>query len=271
MAHTPNTNRSAARCSRRDQRTNYFMRCFNAMRANGLTFSARRASGVILPMIAAVLLLAAAAKVGHAQSDCPTLTGDCNTWTEVTVITSMDGHPLNGPDSALCGQEPPVSCCLLMNFCYECCHGVVETFLEKVEPISTACTSYTVQQMIDFADWYASYWAIYQYLGQGGACDITSYDCPTQYLEVESYTPGCWKLISNLTADYVYEQCSGTGYMCQTDFNVCWDPITHTLDTSNYTTFTSGIPTCTTPPDTGSWTMGTCYTINCPNGYGGEE
>lgn len=88
-----NTNRSAARCSRRDQRTNSITRCFDAMRSNSLTFSARRASGVILPMIAVLLFLATAPKVGWGQSSCPSISGDCNSWNgPITITVSMAGE-----------------------------------------------------------------------------------------------------------------------------------------------------------------------------------
>src|ERR1039458_4299146 len=111
-------------------------------------------------MLAAIILLAAAPRMGRGQCPapcseapaCPTFPGDCNTWTQACITTSMDGSPLYGPDSTSCGAT---TCCLTMTFCYECCNGVVETVLDQIIPCSN-CSGVTPQQMIDFTAWYAS-------------------------------------------------------------------------------------------------------------------
>jgi len=266
MISTKKTGTSAARCNSQ----------ISSLRlASGLSqtiHSARRASGVILPMIAGMLLLIAMPKMGRAQCpsapDCPTFPGDCNTWAQVCVTTSMDGSPLYGPDSGSCGGMP-TTCCLTMTFCYECCHGVVETVLDQIIPGSN-CTGVTPQQMINFAAWYASIWSIYEYMGGGGACDPKLAVCPTTNLEVELYTASCWK---NLLAGNIYQRCvPDSACYCQTAYNVCWNPLTNSLDTSNYNTTQVGSCSCTTPPPPGiPWTPGVCYEIDCPNGHGGQE
>ena len=181
MAHTPNTNRSDARCSRRDQRTipitSRFIDMSNHGRGSGLIFSARRARRTILAF-AAFIVLAAAPRIGWGQGSCPTLPApDCNMWHgPITLTVSMAGEgasalgssdglpPYGNPFdvtvytivlsiSTTLAPTPPYTfhCCLSITFCYECCNGVLETYLEQVTPLSAPCDGITPQDMISWA------------------------------------------------------------------------------------------------------------------------
>lgn len=215
---------------------------------------------------AAVLLLAAVPKVGWGQS-CPTLPGDCNLWNHVTLTTAMNGTPFGSPDSATCGENTSNTCCISITFCYECCNRVIETYLISIIPGSSGCADTTPQQMIDFADWYIGQWALYEYLGGGGECDPEQNPCD-QNLIVDVYSASCWYLASDLTAP-VYVGCEPDTCYCQTAYNVEWcDGV---LTYGPYNTTRVGSCVCTPAPPPGTpWALGPCYTINCPNGKGGD-
>lgn len=230
---------------------------------------ASSAGRLILPMLAAILIMASAPRMGRTQPPCPTLPGDCNTWTQITVTTSMDGTPLNGPDSGLCTSGLSPTCCLSITFCYECCNGVVETYLEQVLPVSAGCAGVTPDQFIDFADWYATVWSINEYMGGGGACDVKNNPCPGSHLVVETFTPHCWEL-NNIVGNGVYVWCGDDGCYCQTDYNACWDGTK--IEYSNYVQFTVGACACTPEPiPPAPWIPMTCYSIPCPDGKGGHQ
>jgi hypothetical protein len=200
-----------------------------------------------------------------AQS-CPGQIVGCPAWTQVTVITSTDGTPLNGADSALCAGSSPTCCCVSITFCYVCCAGVIYTDLDDVQP-NANCTL-SPDQLIDFADWYASTWALYQYFGQGDGCDPKQNPCPS-WTEIVFDAAECWEL-NTIVGNNVYTQCAADNCECETTCQVCWNPVTMQLTYSNYEHTTRG-GTCDCPPEpTGAWTPNTCYTILCPDGKGGH-
>ena len=180
MAHTPNTNRSGARSSRWDQRTIPITNRYLDMRMNGRMSLAWRAKW-FLPVLAAMLMLAAMPKAGRAQ--CPAPIVDCPAWNHATITTSTDGTPLNGADSALCTGISPTVCCVQIDFCYLCCNGVISTFLNSVAP-NSHCT-WSPQQLIDFGAWYIGQWAVEQYFNGGGTCDPKLSTCANPTVEIE--------------------------------------------------------------------------------------
>ncbi len=198
-----------------------------------------------------------------AQSSCPGQIVGCDPWTQVTITTSTDGSPLNGPDSALCTGTHPTVCCVQITFCYVCCHGVISTFLNSVAP-NTNCTM-SPQALIDFAAWYCGVWALEQYLGDGGACDVKQSTCALPTVHVEISNAECWE---ELPSAVVYQGCS-EDCGCKTTFDACWNGTN--IVYSNYHTVTTGSGcSCPTKPVFPiPWTLGTCYLIDCPNGMGG--
>ncbi len=260
-----NTNRSAARCSRRDQRSNSITHCFDAMRSNSLIFSARRASGVILPMIAALLLLATVPQMGLAQSNCPTPPSGCPSYTEAIVMASIGGSPLGAPDSASCPGGS--SCCAVLSICYMCCGGQIYSSVGGIDVQNNNCLGYTADQLLDWAQWYAEWYAIYQYYGQGGTCDPKlNSTCPGGSTVVNGIFSQCWEL-NTVTGNDVYTSCQNGGY-CNISFNLCYNPITGQLQTSDYTYSSTGSTCPTEPVPPNPWTANTCYTVLCPDGRG---
>jgi hypothetical protein len=278
MANMPNTRRAeAAQSMRPVQRTNSITRCFIAMRKSGLNFSAGRArrtpTGVAA--LAAMALLCCFTilinTTSRAQTCSPSAPPGCS-WNTMTVTTSMDGSPLNGPDSVTCSGTP-IGCCVAITFCYMCCNGNIMVDLQSVQPLNTNCTGITPDQFIDFGTWYAEVWSIYQYFGQGGTCDPKNQICPNGTTQVLSYVSNCWKL-NNVVGDHVYTQCN-SGCTCNISFDVCWNPMTHQLQYSNYMYSQTGSdcpPICAPEPSGGDpCTPSICYVINCPDGKGGHQ
>ena len=203
------------------------------------------------------------------KAQCPGPVLGCPAWTSVTVTTSTDGTPLNGPDSASCTGSSPSGCCVAITFCYLCCNGVLTTYLDYVEPLNSNCTL-TADQLIDFADWYAGTWALYQYFGQGGGCDPKQTPCPTS-LQMVFDVAECWEL-NTIVGNNVYTRCSDDySCACETTCDVCWNPITMKLTYSNYAHTTRG--TCDCPPEPlppATWAANTCYMILCPDARNGH-
>jgi hypothetical protein len=238
------------------------------MRKNGLNFSARRASGVILPMIAALLLLAAVSQMGLAQgSYCPVPPTGCS-YTYTTVLASIGGTPLNAPDSSTCPGG--VSCCAILTICYMCCDGEIYSSLKGIDIQNNNCLGYTADQLLDWAQWYAEWYAIYQYYGQGGTCDPKlGLVCPAGSTVINSIFSSCWEL-NTVTGYDVYTACQD-GYTCNISFDVCYNPITGKLQDSNYS-YSSSTPTCPAEPVVPHpWVINTCYAVPCPDGKGGHQ
>jgi hypothetical protein len=241
MAHTPNTNRSTARCSRRDQRTNYFMRCFNAMRANGLTFSARRASGVILPMIAAMLLLAAAPREGWSQPACPAnLPPPCTPWSSDYVTAPVGSG----------------GCSVNCYYCYCYCSGTVHVFITEVIPNNSFCDGIDPQILIDAGVDSAIAKAI-----RIGAGPIPI--CPGQSEEVTKDIPSCWE-VNAVSGQNEYTGCSASGCYCEITEDVCFNSTTGNPVFSNCSSSQIGSCSCTADPWPIAWVTGTCYALTCP-------
>jgi hypothetical protein len=238
MAHTPNTNRSAARCSRPAQRTNYFMRCFNAMRANGLTFSARRASGVILPMIVAMLLLATAPRMGWAQ--CPT-----------SSPPAPDPSTCPWNTNSITITVPGTSCTEVVSYCWRVCGGGQnEVWVYSIQP-GSGCGGLAPSVLIN--------------AGLQAATDTMLIDhsgmavCPgiDPIAQVSEYIPTCWQQF--LSGEIAPAECS-TDCICTTTCNVCMDTTTETVTYSDCSTTHTG--TCVCTPDPGyPWLAGVCYTV----------
>ena len=188
------------------------------------------------------------------RAQCPTFSGDCNTWTSTTQTFTMTG-----------------GCQLQVTFCYECCHNVIETVLQSVLPVMPGCSSGNPQDWIDFAAQQASLWAIGNYEGGGGGCDVKTYPCPTQYLVCQLYSRQCWEL-NNIVGNNVYIWCPTDTCYCQTSYNACWDKNTNSLVTSSFSTTEVGDCGCTpAPPDGTPWTPNVCYSLACPDGMGGHQ
>ncbi len=204
----------------------------------------------------------------RAQSSCPGRIENCDPWTQVTITTSTDGTPMNGADSALCAGSSPTVCCVSITFCYVCCAGVIYTYLGEVAP--NAHCSLTPDQLIDFADWYATRWALYQYFGQGGGCDPKQNPCPNS-VQVIAYVKECWEF-NTLVGPGVYTQCAADNCECETTYDACWNPVTMQLQYTNYAHTTINTP-CDCPPEPtppAVWMPNTCYSILCPDGMGGH-
>lgn len=205
--------------------------------------------------LAAAALLCCSAIFGstaRAQT-CPTFPLDCNTWTSATQTFTMSG-----------------GCKVQVTFCYECCKNVIETVLQSVLPVGSTCTGSTPQDWIDFAAQQASLWAIGNYEGGGGGCDVKTYPCTSQVLVCQLYSKQCWEL-NNIVGKGVYIWCPGDTCYCQTSYDACWDKSTNSLVTSNFVTNDVGTCVCTPPPPPGTaWTPGVCYDLACPDGNGGH-
>ena len=266
MAHTPNTNRSGARSSRWGQRTIPITNRYLNMRMNGRMSLARRAKW-FLPVLAAMLMLAAMPKTGRAQ--CPTSAPTGCGWIPATITTSMDGTPLNGADSLSCTGMSPTGCCVAISFCYMCCNGQIQVILNGIETLNSNCIGMTADQLIDFATWYAEVWSINQFFGQGMGCDPKLSPCPA-FTQVLSYASSCWKL-NTIVGDRIYTMC-GDACVCNISFDVCWNTSTMQLQYSDYTYSQTG-PSCppTCPNEPSIWTPNTCYNIPCPDGKGGHQ
>ena len=202
-----------------------------------------------------------------AQSSCPGQIVGCDPWTQVTITTSTDGSPLNGPDSGLCTGAHPTVCCVQITFCYVCCHGVISTFLNSVAPNSN-CTM-SPQALIDFAAWYCGvYGRLWNKCTSGRwgrfatSKQSTCALLPTVHVEISNAE--CWE---ELPSAVVYQGCS-EDCGCKTTF----DPSRNgtNIDYSNYHTVTTGTGCICAPEPMGAWTPGTCYLITCPNGMGGH-
>ncbi len=278
----------AAQSLRPAQRTNSITRCFPAMRKSSLTHSAWRSSGGILPMIAALLLLVAGPRVGNAQAFCPSIPGDCNSWIgPITITVSMAGEGATGMgrpyDSLSAGYTPvddslmdcpdslnefpyvgdssySMHCCLSITFCYECCNGVLTTFIEQVTPDNAFCSPTDPQVMINWASDYASNWAAENYVTWGGACDpALQPPCPPGQLIIKNDLPECWTQAS-VSGQYTYSWCRANGCICQTVCQVCWNGTEFTTLNCSPPEVINGPCACTPAPQT-PWLDGTCYSV----------
>ncbi len=237
MGNKPkNLSSEVAQSLRPAQRTNSITRCFIAMRKNGLNFSARRASGVILPMIAAAFLLFAGTPAG-AQPSLPSgCTWSCFTQTGVTV--------------------PGTSCTITVHYCTACCsNGTAYSYVSEVDPTGSgpSCDAVDPENMIYAGEKYAEDQAVLH-------CAPPPCTPPQPGLNIVSYTPTCWTEAA-FSGEYEITPCSDAGCYCQQTCQVCNNG--SGLTYSNCTTITIGMCSCTTQPNQAPWVQGTCYTISC--------
>jgi hypothetical protein len=241
MAHTPkNLSTGTARCSRPAQRTNSITRCFIAMRKSGLNFSARRASGVILPMIAALLLLAAAPRAGKAQS-CPTGYSG-----QYFITETVDGN-----------------CQMTIGYCVNCTTGAL--YIESIQPDNGGCGS-----SFDWLEEHAisailSDPLVYNQTG----CNFLSTVplCGQGTNTVVTLTVNiCWQYGDEdpSASGYLYYICPGNSY-CLATYTICKNigpPVSYTFSTPTWTSYGTppGCPSEPIPPAT--WAQNTCYATN---------
>ena len=260
MANTISTNRSAARHLREDQRTIPITSRYLNMRTNGRMSLARRAKW-FLPVFAAVLMLAAMPKLGWGQVSCPTGLTSCSIWHQVTGFVSMGGNTAADcpPYLPVPPGPPPSSCCLQVIYCWQCCNGVLETYVEQVTPFTALCDGVTPQDMILFASTWAGTDAVQQAINTGMGCDVKIVaPCTDAQLVVQAFLATCWTQ-ATLSGQYNYTICSDPGCYCVTTFDACWDGTN--IETSDYEHYTSGTCDCTAAPGSGAWIDGTCYAV----------
>jgi hypothetical protein len=247
MAHTPkNLSTETARCSRPAQRTNSITRCFIAMRKNGLTFSARRASGVILPMIAALLLLAAAPRVGWGQFCPPGADGPYN------VFESVGG------------------CTIGIEYCINCTTGQIT--IQDIAPAAPGCSVWPVGEQMEQA--IAAMIQDPNTYQNSYNLDGTHADpCPSFIPDLQMYGPcmpvssqitisTCWEFGDNSPSanlSWVYP-CPETS-ACVFTYTVCWNSVTNSLYLSSEN-WTGEDGDCTIAPPWGSWVENTCYAVD---------
>lgn len=159
-----------------------------------------------------------------------------------------------------------MSCCLSITFCFECCSGVIETFIEQVTPESAACDGVSPQDMIQWASNYVNTWAALNYLNSSwlyynSACNAElQAGCPDGYVSTQVDLPTCWTQAS-LAGQYTYSYCSAAGCVCETPCTYCWNGTS--LESSCGTTTTVGDCICLPAPNDAPWINGTCYSV-CP-------
>jgi hypothetical protein len=238
MANMPNTRRAeAARCSRPAQRTNSITRCFIAMRKSGLNFSARRASGVILPMIAALISLTTAPQIGLAQSPCPTsfLPPGCSWGTSTSTNVTAGG------------------CTVTIDYCTICCSGTNYFYVYEMSPISGEGCDYVDPQLYENAAASALINAV--------AC---SSPCPNGSTVTTVAFPTCW-VKNGISGEYTFSGCGTASCYCLLSATVTCTNGVISLSGCTSTSVGTGCESCT--PDPGPsrlWISGTCYALSCP-------
>jgi hypothetical protein len=256
MAHnTPKTRSTvAAQPMRPAQRTIPITRSSRIMRSSGLITSAGRAFNVILPMIAALLLLAAAPRVGWGQ--CPGSSGPspsptaCPWMGPVSDTLNMQGGCRIPYDS---GCDNP-GCVLIITYCYRCCATGSQVYLEGVNPGNEYCDSVYPLVMINFAQSYAD---------TAGLRFCPLPPCGHGATQpVSFFTPTCWTE-SGLAGEYEFLPCSDAGCYCETDCVACRNEATGEVTLTGCTTTLHGTCTCTSLAGDPPWVAGTCYTIPC--------
>jgi hypothetical protein len=180
-------------------------------------------------------------------------------WTTVTTLVPMSGNPNDCTPYPPSPPLYPTACCIQITFCYRCCSGLVQSFINEVDVWNSLCSGTPPADLIHFAANWANNYAISQGTS-GTSCDVRSYPCggPTE-MDAQSYVPICWSQ-SAVTGEYVYLPCSCGGY-CFRDCQVCWNG--SAIVYSNCIP-TNGSGTCPCTSDPGwPWLNGTCYSVTC--------
>jgi hypothetical protein len=229
------TGNAAARCNSR------ISSLWLASGLNRITHSAGRASGVILPMIAAVILLAAAPRVGRAQcSSAPALPSGC-TWTPGSTTTTVPGGS---------------GCQITVYYCSCCCNNIAYSYMYEIVPTGPPgpdCDTVNPENMI--------------YAGAKAMRDIAAGNCTPPPcgmgadLSITTFVPTCWTE-SDPSGEYEITPCSQDTCYCAETCQVCLN--NGVLQYSNCSTITHGSCACTANPWE-PWLIGTCYMINCHN------
>jgi hypothetical protein len=252
MGNKPkNLSSEVAQSLRPAQRTNSITRCFIAMRKSGLTFSARRASGVILPMIAALLLLATAPKGGWAQT-CPT------------------GY--NGP--YFITETVDGNCQMTIGYCVNCTTGAL--YIESIQPDNGGCGSsfdwleeHAISAILSDQHVYTTAFnpdgtpatPCPGFLGTIPLCGQGTNTVVTLTVNI------CWQYGDEdpSASGYLYYICPGNSY-CMATYTICQNPgappYTYTFTSPSWTSYGTP-PGC--PPEPilpATWEHNTCYATN---------
>ncbi len=167
----------------------------------------------------------------RAQGSCPDMT-----WTGSNSYTAT---------------IPGTTCSIKIWYCYTWVAGVFEIHITEVDPLSTACNSIGMPEIVKDAGTLVIF---------DPALSSNFIPCPTG-TTVTTYLKMCWNYNSGLSGQQ-FTECAASTANCIETCTVCTDPNTGAVTESNCSWQESGMPDCE-PWVPINPVNNTCYSIGC--------
>jgi len=148
---------------------------------------------------------------------------------------------------------PGTSCSVTAQYCYVCCNGINYFYIYAMNPQGPRCNT------VDPADMQEAVVAALLVHTSEFGCD----PCPNGQTNVSITVPGCWKK-NGLQAPWLFEGCIEEGCFCQITATISCVGGVPSVTSCN--TIKNGVCNCADNPGaSGSWSLGTCYSLECPD------